>query len=132
MDNHGETACSMNASFETGRLETPWEAMWITSQGKLDQGNVKPPYIFRKGFVIEKTISKTVTVSHAEILDGKGDLYTENLRTAKARLIYISKGGIQTYEPRHTYMGFQYVKVEGIDASQIRSKTRMNCTPIWK
>ncbi len=64
---------------------------------------------------------KTVTVLHAEILGKDGDLYTGNLRTAKAQLIYISKDGVQEYEPRFTYMGFQYVKVEGVDASQIKS-----------
>lgn len=62
-----------------------------------------------------------VTVSHAEILDQTGALYTENLRTARAQLIYISRGGIQTYEPRFTYMGFRYIRVEGLLAEQILS-----------
>ncbi len=70
---------------------------------------------------IDAPQGKTVTISHAEILGKDGDLYTGNLRTAKAQLIYISKGGAQEYEPRFTYMGFQYVKVEGVDISQIKS-----------
>ena len=62
-----------------------------------------------------------VIVSHAEILDQTGALYTENLRTARAQLIYISRGGVQTYEPRFTYMGFRYIRVEGLREEQILS-----------
>ncbi|MBQ6157658.1 MAG: family 78 glycoside hydrolase catalytic domain [Thermoguttaceae bacterium] len=61
-----------------------------------------------------------VTLRHAETLipDGEnaGDLYTANLRYAKARDIYTlrdSGGAPQYYRPRFTYHGFRYLKIEG-------------------
>jgi len=62
-----------------------------------------------------------ISVLHAEILGNDGDLYTENLRTAKARLCYVSKGGLQTYEPLFTYMGFRYAKLQGVTQEQVKA-----------
>jgi alpha-L-rhamnosidase len=54
-----------------------------------------------------------VKLHHAEVLDKEGNFYTENLRSADARLSYTLKGdSIETYEPHFTFMGFRYVKVE--------------------
>lgn len=50
-----------------------------------------------------------------EILDKEGDLYRENLRTAKAEILYISDGENRTYRPHFTFFGFRYVKLYGID-----------------
>ncbi len=55
----------------------------------------------------------TVRVYHAEVLDKEGNFYTDNLRSAKARLEYTLRGGgEEVYEPHFTFMGFRYVKVE--------------------
>lgn len=54
-----------------------------------------------------------ITFKHAEICM-EGEIYTKPLRWAKARIIYTCKEGIQEYSPRFTYMGFRYVRVEGI------------------
>ncbi|MBR2694638.1 MAG: family 78 glycoside hydrolase catalytic domain [Thermoguttaceae bacterium] len=61
-----------------------------------------------------------VTLRHAETLipDGEnaGDLYTANLRTAQARDVYTLRetgGAPQYYQPRFTYHGFRYLKIEG-------------------
>jgi alpha-L-rhamnosidase len=55
-----------------------------------------------------------VTLRHAEVLDKKGEFYTENLRAAKCQLTYTLSGNSQeTYEPRFTFMGFRFVEVEG-------------------
>lgn len=57
-----------------------------------------------------------VTIQHAEILDNNGNFYTENLRSAKATSKYILDGkGEYTFEPRHTFYGFRYIKVEGLE-----------------
>lgn len=50
-----------------------------------------------------------VALSVAETLDDSGNVYTENYRTAKARLIYICKDGRQSYKPHHTFYGFRYL-----------------------
>lgn len=56
----------------------------------------------------------SVLLSHAEVLDKKGNFYTENLRAAKAQNKYILKGGSdETFHPYFTWQGFRYVKVEG-------------------
>ncbi|MCH4887043.1 hypothetical protein EZV73_05655 [Acidaminobacter sp. JC074] len=50
-------------------------------------------------------------ISHGEMMD-KDKLYTENLRSAEAKDIYIAKDGLQTYEPRFTFHGFRYAELE--------------------
>jgi hypothetical protein len=55
-----------------------------------------------------------VRLQHAEVLDKDGNFYTANLRTAKQLDSYTLKGeGDETWEPRFTFHGFRYVKVEG-------------------
>lgn len=48
-----------------------------------------------------------------ETLDAKGNVYTENLRTAKQRILYLCKGeGVEEFTPHFTYQGFRYVWVK--------------------
>jgi alpha-L-rhamnosidase len=55
-----------------------------------------------------------VTLFHAEVLDKKGNFYTENLRRADQKIEYTLKGGeTEVYEPHFTFQGFRYVKVVG-------------------
>jgi alpha-L-rhamnosidase len=57
----------------------------------------------------------TISVEHAEVLDKQGNFYTANMRSAKTRLQYILKGGgEEVYEPSFTFMGFRYIKLEGL------------------
>lgn len=54
-----------------------------------------------------------ITLSHAEALDKNGDIYTKNLRTAKAQGIYILNGqGTEEFFPRTVFYGFRYLKIE--------------------
>ena len=74
--------------------------------------------------IIELNIKRAVKnqkiiVKHAEILKEDGNLNTDFLRTAKARLEYICKDGEQMYAPTYTYMGFRYISIEGIDDADI-------------
>jgi len=56
----------------------------------------------------------TITLRHAEVLDSKGNFYTENLRSAKQTIRYTAKGqGVEVFEPHFTFQGFRYVAVEG-------------------
>jgi alpha-L-rhamnosidase len=56
-----------------------------------------------------------VRLSHAEVLDKKGNFYTENLRLAKCQNTYILRGTGQAefFEPHFTWQGFRYVRIEG-------------------
>jgi alpha-L-rhamnosidase len=69
------------------------------------------------GWVVLKVKGKAgdkITISHAEVLDKAGNFYTDNLRAAKAQDIYILKGnGEEIFEPRFTFHGFQFIRVEG-------------------
>jgi len=69
------------------------------------------------GFVQLKATGKAgdkIIISHAEVLDKKGNFYTENLRAAKQQNTYILSGkGVETFEPHFTFQGFRYIKIEG-------------------
>ncbi len=53
-----------------------------------------------------------VRLHHAEVLDSKGNFYTENLRAAKQEVTYVLRGrGTEEYEPHFTFQGFRYVRV---------------------
>jgi alpha-L-rhamnosidase len=59
-----------------------------------------------------------LTLRHGERLNPDGTLYTENLRRAKATDVYIcSGGGAETWEPRFTFHGFQYLELTGLTSA---------------
>ncbi len=56
----------------------------------------------------------TVRLRFAEILKPDGNIYTQNLRSAKATDTFILSGkGDEVFEPRFTYHGFRYVELTG-------------------
>jgi len=52
-----------------------------------------------------------LVIRHAEDVDKDGNLNLGNLRTAKATSTFIGSG---EFEPRHTFYGFRYISVEGL------------------
>lgn len=59
-----------------------------------------------------------ITLKYAEVLDKNGNFYTENLRSARSTDVYVLKGeGEEIYEPRFTFHGFRYVKIEGFSGT---------------
>ena len=57
-----------------------------------------------------------IRITHAEVLDKDGNFYTTNMRTAKTTSLFILNGeGEEVFEPTHTFYGFRYIKVEGVD-----------------
>jgi len=56
-----------------------------------------------------------IVIRHGERLNPDGTLYTTNLRGALAIDTYICKGGPETWSPRFTFHGFQYIEVSGLD-----------------
>lgn len=46
-----------------------------------------------------------------ETLDAAGNVYTDNLRTAKQTVRYVCNGESAVYHPHFTFQGFQYVRV---------------------
>jgi alpha-L-rhamnosidase len=65
-------------------------------------------------FKLKGKAGDQLIVDHAEVLDKEGNFYTENLRAAKARNIYILNGkGEAFFEPHFTFQGFRYVRLAG-------------------
>ena len=55
-----------------------------------------------------------IVLKFAEVLDQNGNFYTDNLRKSECTDTYILIGiGEEIYEPRFTFHGFRYVRVEG-------------------
>jgi alpha-L-rhamnosidase len=55
-----------------------------------------------------------VSLRHAETLKPDGNLYLDNIRSAKVTDTYTLKGrGEEVYEPRFTYHGFRFVELTG-------------------
>ena len=56
-----------------------------------------------------------ITLRHGEMLDENGELFTTNLRTAKATDTFICGAGEDVFHPEFTFHGFRYVGIEGLD-----------------
>ncbi len=56
-----------------------------------------------------------IRLRHGELLTPGGNLYTANLRKAKAEIVYHHGSETEKYRPRFTYMGFRYVELTGAD-----------------
>ncbi|MBQ4047980.1 MAG: family 78 glycoside hydrolase catalytic domain [Clostridia bacterium] len=63
-------------------------------------------------FTVTAKAGEQVSISHAEVLDKEGNFYTENYRSAKARLEYVCRDGVQTYKPHLTFFGFRYIRLD--------------------
>ncbi len=70
-------------------------------------------------FVVKGKKGKKVVVKYAEVLDENGNLYTENLRSAKVTDTLILSGGKDIFSPRFTYHGFRYAEITTEDKTDI-------------
>ncbi len=75
------------------------------------------------GFVrlkVEAPAGTEIRLRFGEMLHPDGRLMTENLRRARAIDTYVCRGGgVETWSPRFTYHGFQYVEVSGLPAGKL-------------
>jgi len=55
---------------------------------------------------------EVIEYSHAEILDKDGEFYTDNLRGAKQKIIYICNGKDEKYNPHFSFQGFRYIRLD--------------------
>jgi len=55
------------------------------------------------------------SIRHFEVLDQKGNVYTENLRQAKQAFNYKTDGKPRAAEPEFTFYGFRYAHIEGLE-----------------
>ncbi len=73
---------------------------------------------------IDGVAGQEIVARHSEVLHPDGRLNTDFLRSAKARIRYICRDGLQEYFPSFTYMGFRYVSVRGIDRDKVKVTAR--------
>ena len=65
--------------------------------------------------IIRPRFGQRIKLRFAEMLDSGGDLYTKNLRNAKATDQYICRGDdMEVFSPRFTCHGFRYLSIEGL------------------
>ena len=73
---------------------------------------------------VDAPAGSRLTLRHGERLSPDGTLYTENLRRAKATDVYVCRGGGETWEPRFTFHGFQFVELSGDEAVLAKASIR--------
>lgn len=57
-------------------------------------------------------IGERIVIDHAEVLDKDGNFYTENYRTAQARITYITDGNSENwFKPVFSFQGFRYIRL---------------------
>lgn len=102
-----QTACPVQ---EIERL-TP-RALFTTPKGEtvLDFGQNLSGWV---EFCVRGEAGDNVSLRHFEVLDAEGNVYLDNLRTAKQRIDYTLRGdGEERYHPHFTFQGFRYVMIE--------------------
>lgn len=63
---------------------------------------------------VQGSAGTRIRLRHAEVLDAKGNFYTENLRSAQQTDEYILAGkGEEVWQPHFTFHGFRYVAIDG-------------------
>jgi alpha-L-rhamnosidase len=65
--------------------------------------------------LVKGKLGDTITIDHAEVLDKEGNFYTDNLRAAKSRNIYVLNGNnTESLSPHFTFHGFRFIRVNGL------------------
>lgn len=87
-------------------IDSPSNGVYVVDMGQNFAGWAK--------LKVEGVRGDSVKLRFAETLKPDGNVYTENLRQAKATDTYILKGeGIEEWQPSFTYHGYRYVEVTG-------------------
>ena len=60
-----------------------------------------------------------ILIDHAEVLDKDGNFYTDNYRSAKSRLIYVTSGEDDVFKPSYTFFGFRYIRLTEYPFSEV-------------
>lgn len=98
------------AEFQTVSITEPVPGTWIFDLGRNIAGVAR--------LQIHGQAGQRIQLRFAERLNPDGTLYTTNLRGARAIDEYICSGeGLEVWEPRFTFHGFQYVEVTGLEGA---------------
>ena len=91
----------------------PGQKLIVTPKGEtvIDFGQEVTGYV---EFSASVPKGAEIRLRHFEMLDKDGNVYTANLRSAKATFTVISGGKPFTVKPLYTFYGFRYICVEGL------------------
>lgn len=116
------------AEFKAKTISEPTPGVYVLDLGQNFAGFAR---LKLKGEPGQKIILR-----YGERLNPDGTLFTRNLRQARATDIYICRGGggVETWNPRFTFHGFQYVEVSGLkqkpDAETVVGVALSSDTPV--
>ena len=87
------------------------ERVFTTPKGEtvVDFGQEVTGYV---RFTVDAKAGDVVEISHGEVLDKEGNFYNANYRSAKAKLLYTCRDGVQTYQPHLTFFGFRFIRLD--------------------
>ncbi|XOV90966.1 MAG: family 78 glycoside hydrolase catalytic domain [Bacteroidota bacterium] len=113
-------------TYPNGKLQA-YPGSLIEERERITPVSVTEPqpntYVFDLGKnfagIIELKVSgspgQKVQLKYGEMLSSDGMVMTENLRKARGTDTYILKGGgVESWKPKFTYHGFQYVQINGL------------------
>lgn len=103
IEHQGEPICETETLYGASLFTTP-KGEVVLDFGQEITGYVELSLNAHSGDLVE--------LSHAEVLDKNGNFYTDNYRSAKAKLSYTCCEGKQTYKPKHTFFGFRYIRLD--------------------
>ena len=124
--NDTEKAPAVEINYTRGML-IPYEGVPIREQERFTGNKLivtpKGEYVIDFGqevtgyveFSSEAPEGSEIIIKHFEVLDKEGNVYTENLRGAKATYTVISDGKPFKIKPRYTFYGFRYIQIIGLD-----------------
>lgn len=92
-------------------ITTP-KGEWVVDFGQVIAGTVE--------IVVKGSRGQEITLEYCEVLDEEGN-YLRNImgRNKDQTDVLICRDGAQVYRPTFTYHGFRYVKLSGIEKSQL-------------
>ena len=106
---HPAEAVHTNQTFAPVGITQPQPSLYVVNFGQNISGWVHLQ-------VTNLPAGRRMVMRFGERLNPDGTVFRDNLRSALAMDTYICKGGgVETWEPRFTYHGFQYVEVQGLD-----------------
>jgi len=95
------------AELKPRTIKEPKPGAYVFDLGQNFAGNIRLKVTGEPG--------RKITVRYAERLNPDGTIYTTNLREARVTDTYICSGeGGETWTPRFTFHGFQYVELTGL------------------
>jgi alpha-L-rhamnosidase len=95
--------------FKPRSITEPKQGVFVLDLGQNFAGVVR--------LSVSGTPGQRITLRFAERLNPEGTIYTTNLRGARTTDTYYCRGGgVEVWEPRFTFHGFQYVEITGLSS----------------